>query len=260
MTEIRLTILGSAGSTGVPAIGNHWGKCDPEEPKNRRLRPSVLVQSETTTILIDTGPDLREQFNRIDQASLDAVLYTHPHADHINGIDELRLLSLREKKIYDLYGDEITLREIEIRFDHMFNGSEDGFYSGRVKPIAIDGPFRVGDIDITPIRMKHGSIHSLGYRFGDVAYCTDVSDLDEDGFKALEGLKTWIVDAGNGFNEKVSPVHANVQTILEWEKRLKPELTYLTHLTFMMDYKTTMDATPDNVLPAYDGLVITGTV
>lgn len=258
MTDFTLTILGCGGSTGVPTIGNRWGECDPDEPRNRRLRPSALVKSETTSLLIDTGPDLRKQFNRIDQADLDAVLYTHAHADHINGLDELRPMSLYTRKIYELHGNKETLEEIERRFDYMFTGSPDGFYKPHVVGKVINGDFTVGDIDIKPIEQEHGNLTSMGYRFGDVAYCTDVSDLNDEAMEALKELDVWIIDAGNSFVESRSPVHANVQQIIKWVDLLKPKMTYMTHLTQFMDYQTCLDRLPDNIAPAYDGLVIEG--
>lgn len=258
MTDFTLTILGCGGSTAVPTIGNRWGQCDPDEPKNRRLRPSALVKTADTSVLIDTGPDLRQQFNRVGQDDLDAVLYTHAHADHINGLDELRPLSLFNRRVFELYGNEATLSEIERRFDYMFTGSPDGFYKPHVVSKTINGPFSVGDIDIQPIEQQHGNLTSIGYRFGNVAYSTDVSDLDDAALAALEGLDTWIIDAGNSFVEDRSPVHANVQQIEEWGRMIKPRMTYLTHLTLFMDYRTCIGRLPENIVPAHDGLVIDG--
>lgn len=258
MTDFTLTILGCGGSTGVPTIGNRWGECDPAEPRNRRLRPSALVKTATTSVLIDTGPDLRRQFNRINQDDLDAVLYTHAHADHINGLDELRPLSLFNRRVFELYGNAETLEEIERRFDYMFTGSPDGFYKPHVVSKIIDGPFNVGDINIQPIEQEHGDLTSIGYRFGDVAYSTDVSGLDDDALAALQGLDTWIIDAGNSFVEAPSPVHANVQQIIEWVEVLKPKMTYLTHLTLFMDYQTCIARLPETVIPAHDGLEVHG--
>ncbi len=248
---MRVTVLGCGTSGGVPVVGNYWGDCDPENPKNRRRRVSIAVEQGDTRLLVDTSPDLREQCLDAQIDRLDAVLYTHDHADHTHGIDDLRILSYRAKKRIDVYADASTLATLNRRFDYIFVSQEG--YPAICKGNLIDGPLRVGEIEVTPFEQGHGSITSLGFRFDRIAYSTDLNVLDEAAFEALEGIDVWIVDA---LRYDPHPTHAHLDLTLSWIERVKPKRAYLTHMTWDMDYETLKAALPDGVEPAYDGLVI----
>ena len=191
---MRVTVLGCGGSMGVPMVGGIWGTCDPANPRNRRRRPSILVQSDSTTILIDTSPDLRDQLLDHDVKRVDALLFTHAHADHIHGIDDLRPLAFKQP--INAYMDSAVRQELEERFGYIMTSVEmdRGFYHPFLVPHLLDGPFRVGDIDIVPFEQDHGRVVSMGYRFGRFAYSTDVVRLDDSAWAALEGVES--VDGG----------------------------------------------------------------
>lgn len=254
---LTFTVLGSGNSAGTPAIGNYWGNCDPAEPRNRRLRTSALVRSSETTILIDTGPDMREQINRANVSKIDAVLYTHAHGDHINGVDDLRVLRHRNKKIIDVYGSRETIQELYERFSYMFEEREK-IYPKVIEPHVIDKDrydtaMIVGDIGFIPYEQDHGTCKSLGYRFGDLAYSTDMVDLDEKALDVLKGIKTWVVDAA-GYKMEYNKVHATLRQIYAFNEIVQAPVVYLTHLTPQMDYRMLLKELPDGFEPAYDGL------
>ena len=255
--KLKITVLGSGASTGVPAAGNYWGKCNPQNPKNTRLRASLLVQSATTTILIDTSYDLRTQLNKFDIQKLDAVLWTHPHSDHVNGIDDLKMISFRMGCSIQGFADQATYDEIGRRWPYVYKGSKDGIY----KPfVVIDTitpyqPFMVGDLEILPILQDHGSIHSIGFRFGNFAYAIDVLNLNERALEALTDLNTWIVDGAGYYNEWVK-THASFPTVFEWVKRLNPHKTYISDISVNMDHDALLAELPEHIQPAYDGLIL----
>lgn len=252
--KVKLTILGCGNSTGVPAAGNHWGTCDPLEPKNTRSRCCALVQSDTTTIVIDTGPDFRTQMNRANVGHLDAVLYTHAHSDHMNGIDDIRVYVYRQKNKMPVYGSRETLNDLEGYFPYMFHGGKMSIYPPLLERFEIrDKPFIVGDIPCTPLQMDHESVTATGYRFGNIAYCVDMLKLDDAAVNALQGIETWIVDAA-GYHMTDNKVHANLETIYALNKRIGAKNVILTSLSLGMDYKTLCDELPDGYRPAYDGL------
>lgn len=249
---MRVTVLGCGTSGGVPRIGGVWGVCDPHEPRNRRLRASILVESEGSAILVDTSPDLRAQCLENDIQRLDAVLYTHDHADHTHGIDELRVFAMMRRERVPIYADALTLATLRQRFDYIF-ASRTGY------PAICEGheielaPFRVAGVDVVPFRQTHGWTTSLGFRFGSIAYSTDLNELDEDAFAALKGVDTWIVDA---LRPKPHPTHTHLAQTLEWIERVRPRRAYLTHMTWEMDYASLCNSLPRGVEPAYDGLVV----
>jgi phosphoribosyl 1,2-cyclic phosphate phosphodiesterase len=249
---MKITVLGCGSSGGVPLIGNDWGTCDPTDPRNRRTRVSVLVEDGDTAILVDTSPDMRQQLLDCNLRNLTAVLFTHSHADHCHGIDDLRGVNWVTGKPVELYADKTTMDDLELRFSYVFRKA-DHFYKPSVHPHLIDGSFSVGSIPITPFRQNHGYSHTLGFRFRDFAYSTDVKQLDEAAFAALEGVKVWIVDC---VRETPHPTHAHLEQTLEWIQRVKPERAYLTHMNHMMDYKTIAAKLPTGVWLAHDGLVI----
>lgn len=261
MNAIRVTVLGCGGSNGVPVIGNQWGNCDPANPKNRRLRPSVLVERGSSrgkggaAILVDTTPDLRQQLLNAGVRRLDGVVYTHHHADHAHGIDELREICRLMQGGLPVYGMAEHLRELGQRFAYCFEPLPDGhpIYRPVLAAHAVDGPFVVGGVRVVPFPQDHGYMPTLGFRFGRFAYSTDVVKLDERAFAALEGIDTWVVDCTR---EDPHPVHAHLALTLDWIARVRPRRAYLTHMNNTLDYDTLRAKLPPGVEPAYDGLVI----
>ncbi len=248
---MKVTILGCGTSGGVPRIGNVWGACDPKNPKNRRRRVSILVEEGDRRLLVDTSPDLREQLLDADVDTLDAVLYTHDHADHTHGIDDLRAIFHTIRKPVEVYASAETLEVLKRRFDYIFK-SKLG-YPSICQANEISGPFSVGGIDVVPFVQEHGPITSLGFRFGKVAYSTDLNGLPEESWEILAGVDTWIVDA---LRPQPHPTHPHLEMTLEWIARLKPRRAILTHMTWDMDYETLCRELPKGVEPGYDGMVM----
>jgi phosphoribosyl 1,2-cyclic phosphate phosphodiesterase len=250
-------ILGCGSSAGVPAIGNWWGACDPAHPRNQRTRPSIALQTEQTLIIVDTGPDFREQMNREKLRCPDHVLITHEHSDHVNGIDELRTLQRLNKKMFPTYSSPECLTKLQHRFDYMFVSSEDGFYPAVCTPMTLSMGQKmvIGDIPLIPFYQNHGTIQSVGLRIGNIAYSTDVKRLDDAAFDVLKGVETWIVD-GAGHNSRTNPVHACIDEVVEMNKRVGASRVILTHMPPTMDYQTLVDTLPEGFVPAYDGLTL----
>ncbi len=258
---LKITVLGCGNSTGVPSIGNHWGKCDPHEPRNNRLRSSIAVQSKNTTIIVDTGADFRTQMNRADISHVDAVLYTHAHSDHIMGIDDLRMIRIRGQKLVPIYGNAETLGDLTGRFKYLFEGGKSVLYppvleAHEIGPQNYGKSMWVGDIDFIPFDQDHGTCRSVGYRFGDFGYSCDIVNLDPPAIEALTGVKTWIVD-GAGYHHTDNLVHANLETIYALNEQIGADQVYLSSLTISMDYRTLVNELTDGYAPAYDGLEIT---
>lgn len=266
-------ILGCGSSGGVPRFGGedgagNWGACDPNEPKNRRTRCSLLFErtnednGEKTSVLIDTSPDMRAQLLDARCKRLDAVLFTHHHADQCHGIDDLRVFALAQRARIPVYIDEETGGEILKRFDYCFVQPPGSYYAPildhRVMPACgeacvIDGPG--GPVEVTPFLQYHGGLNSLGFRAGDIAYSSDVVGMPEGSFEILAGVKTWIVDA---LQMKPHATHAHLDLTLEWIARVKPERAILTNLHVTMDYRTLKESLPDGVVPAFDGMLVSG--
>lgn len=258
MASGKLIILGCGSSAGVPAIGNWWGACDPNDKRNLRTRPSVALQTDQTMIIVDTGPDFREQMNRENLGCPDAVIFTHVHSDHVNGIDELRALMRRHKRgKFPTYSDEATISKMLHRFDYMFATMENGFYPAVCEPIVLEmgREVTVGDIAFTPFLQDHGTMDSIGIRLGNIAYSTDVKRLDEKAYSILEGINTWIVD-GAAYHEPTNPVHANLAEVYTMNERVKARRVILTHLPPTMDYQKLIDELPKGYEPATDGMVL----
>lgn len=263
--RIEATILGCGSSGGVPRLGGPdgagaWGACDPHNPKNRRLRCSLLVRTGATTVLIDTSPDLRQQLLAVRVKALDAVLMTHAHADQTNGIDDLRPLAQLMGRRVDLYADSGMLAHLMRQFGYCFATPEGSEYppilTGHVipepfQPLAIEGAG--GALPVRAFWQNHGRVRSLGYRFGPLAYSSDVNALDDGAFVALEGVECWIVDA---LRYRVHPSHANVEAALSWIARVKPKRAILTNLHNDLDYEKLRRELPPGVEPAYDGMTI----
>ena len=246
-----MTILGCGTSSGVPSIAGGWGACDPGDPRNRRRRVSVLVQTADAAILIDTSPDLREQALDADIRHLDAVLYTHDHADHCHGIDDLRGIAYLTGGRIPVHGDPRTLDTLTTRFPYIFKGNRG--YPALCDAVTIDGAFDVQQTRVMPFDQQHGPIRSLGYRIGSFAYSTDVNGLPEASFAALEGIDTWVVD---GLRHEPHPTHAHLDLTLSWIARVRPRRAVLTHMTQDLDYETLRRWLPDGVEPGYDGMVL----
>lgn len=255
MKKGTLIILGCGNSAGVPAITNWWGTCDPNNTKNRRTRASVAVVTEKSTLIVDTGPDFKSQFNRENLASVDGVFYTHAHADHVHGIDDLRTLQRMKKHTFPVFSNDETLTEIEKRFDFMFKATGNGFYPAVLEAHKIEagGTLSVGDIEARIYAQDHGTTTTLGLRLGNVAYSTDMKDLGDDAIDTLRGIDTWVVDA-NSYHDRANIVHACIEDVIDLNARVGAKKIFLTHLPPMMDYATLVDELPDGYAPAYDGL------
>ncbi len=256
---LRITVLGCGSSTGVPAIGNYWGACDPNEPKNNRSRSSIAIQSTETTLIIDTGPDFRTQMNKANIATLDAVLYTHAHNDHVHGIDDLRVITYRNKKLIPIYADKKIMEELKKKFKILFNSND--LYPAILESMTFKNQhygheISIGDINVIPFEQDHGSCTSTGYRFGNFAYSVDMWKLDQKAIEILKGIKTWIVDCAAYKNEK-NPVHAYLGRIYELNEQIGASQVYLTSLSLQMDYQTLLNELPEGYAPAYDGLIVT---
>ncbi len=246
---MRVTILGCGTSGGVPSITGYWGACDPDEPKNTRTRASVLVEAAGQTILIDTSPDLRVQCLRSAVSRVDAVLYTHDHADHVHGIDDLRFLSVAMGAKIPVFADGETLATLRARFPYIFRQVR--HYPAICRAREISGPFSVGAVRVLPFEQRHGAGLSLGFRIGDFAYSTDVNGLSETAFDVLDGVKLWVVDA---LRYAPHPTHAHLDMTLDWINRVRPERAVLTHMGWEMDYTTLKSRLPQGVEPGFDGL------
>lgn len=262
MSDIyRYTILGCGSSAGVPRIGNDWGDCDPTNPKNRRRRCAMLVQrvSKTgvTSALIDTGPDLREQLLSANVSTLDGVVYTHPHADHVHGVDDLRVVVYNLSKRLNVYADGATSNALISRFGYVFVQPEGSAYPPILDLHSIDGPVRIngdgGEIVLEPFKVKHGRIDSLGFRIGGLAYLPDVSDMYVHSWEAVQGLDIWVLDA---LRREPHPTHTHLAKALDWIEKVAPKRAVLTNMHIDLDYETVDKETPGHVTPAYDGLVL----
>ncbi len=256
---MKVTILGCGSSGGVPLIGCDCAVCKSTNPKNKRSRVSILVESKTTSILVDTSPDMREQALRNNIKKINAIIFTHSHADHINGIDDTRSFNYTNNAPLDVYSDKATLEDIKERFAYCFlppkPGGSIGWYRPCLNPIAIEPPtsFTIGDIEVKPFWQQHGGSKTLGLRFGNFAYSTDTNGLDTEALKALEGVDTWMVDC---LRYLPAPTHAHLELSLSWIEQIKPKKAYLTHMNHEFDYENFARELPKNVFPAHDGLVL----
>jgi phosphoribosyl 1,2-cyclic phosphate phosphodiesterase len=254
---MKVTILGCGGSNGVPLIGGNWGACNPDNPRNRRLRASILVEHDGTRLLVDSSPDLRQQLLASGGGWLDAVIYTHGHADHLHGIDDLRMVNVVRQAPLDAYADARTLAQIRERFGYVLEplspSGEGHFYKPCLVPREIAGPFRVGEVEAVPFEQDHGFSKTLGFRFGAFAYSTDVWQLDDAAFAVLAGVKVWVVDC---LRWEAHGTHSHFDRTLEWIARVKPERAILTHMNHTMDYDAVAARCPPGVEPAYDGLLL----
>ena len=252
---MQVRILGCGTSSGVPRIGNDWGDCDPAEPRNRRRRVSILVEHEGTSVLVDTGPDLREQLLDAGTAAIDAVIWTHDHADHCHGIDDLRQVFHARGQPVPGFARRDTLEALQSRFAYIFDGK------GGYPPVAmgqeLPDSLRLGPISIKVVDQPHGWITSAGLRFdadgASIVYSTDVSGLTDEMVDLFSGVDVWIVDA---LRRRPHPSHASLSETLGWIGLVQPKRAILTHMDQSMDYRKLLSELPAGVEPAFDGLEV----
>ena len=253
---MKITILGCGTSQGVPRVGgklnNGWGVCDPNNPKNRRRRVSIMLEQGDTRLVIDTGPDFREQCLSAGFTTLDAVLYTHDHADHTHGIDDLRAIAQNMRAEVPVYSNKHTLRILKERFGYIFAGRKHYAAICKANEISLK-PFTIGDFDIQAMELEHGSIYSYGYRFGNICYCTDFNEIPKNTEQYLYDLDLWVVDC---LREDPHPTHSHLEQTLGYIEKFKPKRAILTHMTAELDYETLKNQLPKGVEPAYDGMVL----
>ena len=252
---MRVTILGCGTSSGVPRIGGDWGLCDPADPRNRRRRASILVQHGGANVLVDAGPDFREQMLSAGIATLDAVIFTHDHADHTHGIDDLRQVFHAMKRPVDCYAHPATWAVLKRRFDYVFEGG-DG-YPPTCAAHDLPDVLTVCGLIIRWFPQTHGNIGSAGLRFeasgATAAYSTDLNDLPDEAWPALQGLDLWIVDALRRFPH---PTHAHLPLTLDWIARARPKRALLTHMDQSMDYAALCVELPADITPAFDMQIV----
>jgi phosphoribosyl 1,2-cyclic phosphate phosphodiesterase len=262
MAEMLFTILGCGSSGGVPRLGGHWGDCDPANPRNARRRCSLLVRRRNgageTTVLIDASPDLRAQLLDEGVGRLDGVVFTHSHADHTHGLDDLRMIVFNMRQRLPVWADGATQNDLLSRFGYAFVQPPNSAYPPILDLNGIDGEVVIkgpgGPIGLTPFEVEHGQIDALGFRIGDVAYLPDVSDIPEATWPVLADLDCWILDA---LRRTPHPSHAHLEKSLGWIERAQPRHAILTNMHIDLDYATVAAETPDHVVPAHDGLTLT---
>jgi phosphoribosyl 1,2-cyclic phosphate phosphodiesterase len=260
--SLAITILGCGSSGGVPRLGQGWGACDPNNPKNRRRRCSILLEQSDangakTKVLVDMGPDLRDQLLHVDVDHLDAILLTHPHADHVHGIDDVRPLVIHSRRKIDVYMDAETSSVVRHHFNYIFETPDGSYYPPLLnekrlepnKPLSLEGAG--GGIAVLPFRLEHGEIPSLGFRFGNIAYTPDLNGIPEESRACLEGLDVWIVDA---LRYTPHPSHFSVPETLAWIEKLKPKHAILTNLHYDLDFASLKSELPAHIEPAFDGM------
>ena len=259
--ELRFTILGCGSSGGVPRLGGNWGDCDPEDPRNFRRRCSLLVERETedgtTAVLVDTSPDMRAQLLDAGIGRLDGVVWTHSHADHVHGLDDLRQIVFNTRERLNVWADGPTQDALINRFGYAFTQPEGSPYPPILSMHTIDGPVTIegagGPLTFTPFEVEHGAIDALGFRIGDVAYLPDVVEIPEAAWPHLQSLDCWILDA---LRREPHPTHAHLAKSLEWIEKVAPTRAVLTNMHIDLDYAAVEEETPAHVTPAYDGMVI----
>ncbi|MEL6595197.1 MAG: MBL fold metallo-hydrolase [Pseudomonadota bacterium] len=258
----RFTILGCGSSGGVPRLGGNWGECDPTNPKNRRRRCSMLIEQDgpdgTTRILIDTSPDMRSQLLDAEVGALDAVVYTHSHADHVHGLDDIRMIVYNMRARLNVWADEATQKDLYARFGYAFIQPEGSNYPPICEMNTIDGDVTIdgagGPVTLTPFYANHGMMDALGFRIGDLAYLPDVAELFPNAWEKLTGLDTLIIDA---LRRTPHPTHLHLEKTLEYIDRIAPKNAVLTNMHIDLDYATLDAETPDHITPAYDMMTLT---
>ena len=262
MAELKFTILGCGSSGGVPRLGGHWGACNPTNPKNSRRRCSILVEritdAGTTTVLIDTSPDLRSQLLDANVGRLDAVIYTHDHADHVHGIDDLRMIVINMRSRLPVWADGNTQNTLLSRFGYTFVQPPKSAYPPILDINTIDGDVIIdgagGSITFTPFEVEHGSIEALGFKIDNIAYLPDVSHIPDDIWPYLDNLECWIVDA---LRRDPHPTHSHLSQTLEWIERVQCKTAVLTNMHNDLDFETVAAETASHIQPAFDGMTLT---
>jgi phosphoribosyl 1,2-cyclic phosphate phosphodiesterase len=255
---MRIIVLGSGASSGTPAVDWGWGRCDPANPRNRRTRPSILVEDGETRILVDTAPELRAQLLAAGVRSVDAVVYTHAHADHLHGIDDLRAVNRARNAALPVYADPATMEIVRQRFAYAFeplDAQAKFHYKPTLVPQVIENGdvFRVGSIPVRAFAQDHGYSTTFGFRFGAAAYTTDVVELSEAAFAILEGISLWIIGT---LVDRPHPTHCDIEKALAWIRRIGPAKAVLSHLGNDLDYDRLTARLPAGVEVAYDGMVV----
>jgi phosphoribosyl 1,2-cyclic phosphate phosphodiesterase len=259
--RLRFHILGCGSSGGVPRIGGHWGDCDPANPKNRRRRCSMLVERETdqgvTRVLIDTSPDMRDQLIDAGVGALDGVIYTHSHADHVHGVDDLRMVVFNMRERVNVWADQTTCDALLDRFGYVFIQPEGSSYPPILNLNLLNGPVRItglgGEITFTPLKVEHGRIDALGFRIKDLVYLPDVSAMNKAAWDIVSGANCWVLDA---LRRDPHPTHSHLEQSLEWIEKSGVPNAVLTNMHIDLDYETVLAETPDHITPAYDGMII----
>lgn len=261
MARLTFTILGCGSSGGVPRLGGHWGACDPANPLNQRRRCSMLVERTdlegTTRVLIDTSPDLRSQLLDVGVGTLDGVVYTHPHADHVHGIDDLRMVVFNMRRRLPVWADAQTRKSLMERFGYVFEQASGSGYPPILQMNPLEGDVTVegagGAVTLKPFAVAHGRIHALGFRVADLAYLPDVSAMTEEAWSAVHDLDCWVLDA---LRRDPHPTHAHLELSLEWIGRASPRRAVLTNMHIDLDHAAVAAETPAHVTPAHDGMTI----
>lgn len=252
---MKLRILGCGTSSGVPRIGNDWGACDPAEPRNRRSRASIVVESATTRLLVDTSPDMRQQLLDADLIDIDAILWTHDHADHCHGIDDARQLFHARRSPVPGYGFAETIDQLKIRFGYVFYG-RDG-YPPTIEDRVLAPDMTIGDIRVRTVAQPHGNIYSAGFRFDlnekSIGYSTDFHYVTDEMIETFSAVDIWVVDA---LRERPHPTHTHLALTLDAVSRARPGRAILTHMDQSMDYVPLSARLPEGVEPGYDGMEI----
>ena len=250
---MRITFLGTGSSAGTPVMTCRCRVCRSNDPRNQRLRASILVEEEGVRLLVDTGPDLRQQILRAGVVNISAVLFTHFHADHINGIDDLRAFNFAQKEIIPCFADARTAQELQARFRYCFLPPDATWAKPSLSITEILDALDFGPLRVTPITLLHGKLPIFGYRFNNVAYLTDLKTIPDESLALLQDLDLLIIDC---LRYEEHPTHLNVEEALLWARRIGARRTYLTHMTHDVDYAELAALLPPRVIPACDGLVL----
>ncbi|WP_299816982.1 MBL fold metallo-hydrolase [uncultured Jannaschia sp.] len=261
MAFLRFTILGCGSSGGVPRLGGHWGDCDPGDPRNRRRRCSLLVErigdAGTTRVLIDTSPDMRQQLLDAEIGTLDGVVWTHSHADHVHGLDDLRMIVFNRRRLLDVWADADTFAALQMRFGYAFETPDGSSYPPILARHELAGPIEIegagGTIALAPIPVEHGDIQALGIKIGGLCYMPDVSAIPEAAIPLLADLDIWILDA---LRRSPHPTHFSLSEALDWFAHLRPARGILTNMHVDLDWATVEAETSAHVTPAHDGMVL----